>query len=325
MGGCGTTSSLGGKDLPLSSPACTWRSAARGRRCAANELSLQMFGEHPVTFCNMKSATTMPRTDAARRFGRSLALNPEYGLPKAWMAYASTRNKTARPADPCKPSSLCPGTARVGRRSDWRRRTMNSDRGITVTPKRSRWSFCICPSIDRTPTAQARGQEPQRPLCSHHRHARTSTRQRSSRRATRHTDRRRAPRLYSSRPVGVADKAWQPGVGGDHLGNDPGARLVGPRGVAHAAITWGEGGVEADLKLAAAHDLAQAAPDMELGRRDDGTLRRGPPQDRRIGVVPGKDAALVGRGAAARPTDRRRPPAARPAAPTRRREQQLSA
>ncbi len=79
---------LGGKDLPFEL-ARVYLAIRRPREALRyNELSLQMFGEHPVTFCNMGICYYHAEDfDAARRyFGRSLALNPDYGLPKAWMA-----------------------------------------------------------------------------------------------------------------------------------------------------------------------------------------------------------------------------------------------
>ena len=47
-----------------------------------------MFGDHPVTFCNMGICYYHAEDfeHARRYFERSLELNPEYGLPKAWLA-----------------------------------------------------------------------------------------------------------------------------------------------------------------------------------------------------------------------------------------------
>jgi hypothetical protein len=51
-------------------------------------------------------------------------------------------------------------------------------------------------------------------------------------------------------------------VGGYHLGDDPRAGLVAAGGAGAGGYDVGEGGVEADLEIAAAHYLAQAASDV---------------------------------------------------------------
>lgn len=79
---------LGGKDLPFEM-ARVYLAIRRPREALRyNELSLQLFGDHPVTFCNMGICHYHAEDfEAARRyFERSLALNPDYGLPKAWLA-----------------------------------------------------------------------------------------------------------------------------------------------------------------------------------------------------------------------------------------------
>jgi tetratricopeptide (TPR) repeat protein len=77
-----------GKDLPFEL-ARVYLAIRRPREALRfNELSLQMFGEHPVTFCNMGICHYHAEdfANARRYFERSLAHNPEYGLPKAWLA-----------------------------------------------------------------------------------------------------------------------------------------------------------------------------------------------------------------------------------------------
>ena len=46
------------------------------------------FGEHPVTYCNMGICYYQAEdtANALVCFEKSLALNPDYGLPKAWLA-----------------------------------------------------------------------------------------------------------------------------------------------------------------------------------------------------------------------------------------------
>jgi Tfp pilus assembly protein PilF len=49
---------------------------------------MDMFGEHPVTYCNMGICYYQAEdtANALVCFEKSLALNPDYGLPKAWLA-----------------------------------------------------------------------------------------------------------------------------------------------------------------------------------------------------------------------------------------------
>lgn len=77
-----------GKDLPFEL-ARMYLAIRRPREALRyNELSLQMFGEHPVTYCNMGICYYHAEdyAEARRYFARSLAINPDYGLPKAWLA-----------------------------------------------------------------------------------------------------------------------------------------------------------------------------------------------------------------------------------------------
>ena len=77
-----------GKDLPFEI-ARMYLAIRRPREALRyNEISLQMFGEHPVTYCNMGICHYHAEDyqEARRYFARSLALNPDYGLPKAWLA-----------------------------------------------------------------------------------------------------------------------------------------------------------------------------------------------------------------------------------------------
>lgn len=77
-----------GKDLPFEL-ARVYLAIRRPREALRfNELSLQLFGEHPVTYCNMGICYYHAEdfANSCRYFERSLKLNPDYGLPKAWLA-----------------------------------------------------------------------------------------------------------------------------------------------------------------------------------------------------------------------------------------------
>ena len=53
-----------------------------------NQFSVQLFGNHPVTYGNMGICyyhAEQPE-EALRCFDKSLELSPNYGLPKAWKA-----------------------------------------------------------------------------------------------------------------------------------------------------------------------------------------------------------------------------------------------
>ena len=88
-----------GKDLPFEI-ARMYLAIRRPREALRyNEISLQMFGEHPVTYCNMGICHYHAEdyAEARRYFARSLALNPDYGLPKAWLARVNAEQERLTP------------------------------------------------------------------------------------------------------------------------------------------------------------------------------------------------------------------------------------
>ena len=77
-----------GKDLPFEL-ARIYLALKRPREALRlNELSIQMFGEHPVTFSNMGICYYHAEDlqSAIRCFKKSLSLNSDYGLPRAWLS-----------------------------------------------------------------------------------------------------------------------------------------------------------------------------------------------------------------------------------------------
>ena len=77
-----------GRDLPFELGR-VYLSLKRPREALRyNQLSMDMFGEHPVTYCNMGICYYQAEdtANALVCFEKSLALNPDYGLPKAWLA-----------------------------------------------------------------------------------------------------------------------------------------------------------------------------------------------------------------------------------------------
>lgn len=84
-----------GRDLPFEL-ARVYLSLKRPREALRfNQTSMDMFGEHPVTFCNMGICYYQAEdtANALLCFEKSLALNPDYGLPKAWLARIAAEQK----------------------------------------------------------------------------------------------------------------------------------------------------------------------------------------------------------------------------------------
>ena len=77
-----------GRDLPFELGR-VYLSLKRPREALRyNQLSMDMFGEHPVTYCNMGICYYQAEdtANAIVCFEKSLQLNPDYGLPKAWLS-----------------------------------------------------------------------------------------------------------------------------------------------------------------------------------------------------------------------------------------------
>ncbi|HMU40359.1 MAG TPA: hypothetical protein PKE31_15225 [Pseudomonadota bacterium] len=77
-----------GRDLPFELGR-VYLSLKRPREALRyNQISMDMFGEHPVTFCNMGICYYQAEdmANALLCFEKSLERNPDYGLPKAWLA-----------------------------------------------------------------------------------------------------------------------------------------------------------------------------------------------------------------------------------------------
>jgi hypothetical protein len=96
--------------------------------------------------------------------------------------------------------------------------------------------------------------------------------------------------------VGVS-QAVQFLIGGDHLGGDPGSF----RPVGAAANDAGKVAVDRDNKSALAKRAGQPARDVEAVQLEDRPRIGRPPADRIAFVIPGKDAAEIGRQQDVRP------------------------